>query len=57
MRKPHLFIDNGSSYVSGELTEWLKDKGMKYSRGALYHPQTQGKIELWHQTLLNVTED
>ncbi len=57
VRKPHLFIDNGSSYVSGELTEWLKDKGMKYSRGALYHPQTQGKIELWHQTLLNVTED
>jgi putative transposase len=26
---------------------------MKHSRGASYHPQTQGKIELWHQTLEN----
>ena len=24
---------------------------MKHSRGARYHPQTQGKIERWHQTL------
>ena len=36
-----------------ELAEWLQDKGMKYSRGAPYHPQTQGKIERWHQTLKN----
>lgn len=43
----------GSSYVSGDLAEWLKDKGMKHSRGAPYHPQTQGKIERWHQTLKN----
>ena len=26
---------------------------MKHSRGALYHPQTQGKIERWHQTIKN----
>jgi transposase InsO family protein len=26
---------------------------MKHSRGAPYHPQTQGKIERWHQTLEN----
>jgi len=46
-------VDNGSSYVSGELAEWLQDKGMKHSLGAPYHPQTQGKIERWHQTLKN----
>ena len=40
-------------YVSGDLAEWLQDKGMKHSRGAPYHPQTQGKIERWHQTLKN----
>ena len=45
--------DNGSSYVSGDLAEWLQDKGMKHSRGAPYHPQTQGKIERWHQILKN----
>jgi len=46
-------MDNGSSYVSGERAEWLGDEGMKHSRGAPYHPQTQGKIERWHQTLKN----
>ncbi len=30
-----------------------KPKGMKHSRGAPYYPQTQGKIERWHQTLKN----
>jgi len=53
IHKPRLLSDNGSSYVSGELAEWLQDKGMKHSRGAPYHPQTQGKIERWHQTLKN----
>ena len=26
---------------------------MTHVRGAPYHPQTQGKIERWHQTLKN----
>ena len=26
---------------------------MEHIRGAPYHPQTQGKIERWHQTLKN----
>ena len=53
VHKPRLLSDNGSSYVSGDLAEWLQDKGMKHSRGTPYHPQTQGKIERWHQTLKN----
>ena len=28
-------------------------QGMGHVRGAPYHPQTQGKIERWHQTLKN----
>ena len=51
--KPRLLSDNGSSYVAGDLAEWLDEKGMKHIRGAPYHPQTQGKIERWHQTLKN----
>ena len=51
--EPRLLSDNGSSYVSEELAEWLQGNGMKHSRGAPYHPQTQGKIERWHQTLKN----
>ena len=53
VHKPRLLSDNGSSYVFGELAEWLDDKKMGHVRGAPYHPQTQGKIERWHQTLKN----
>ena len=47
------YTDNGSSYISGELADWLDDRQMDHVRGAPYHPQTQGKIERWHQTLKN----
>ena len=53
LHKPRLLSDNGSSYISGELAEWLEDRQMDHVRGAPYHPQTQGKIERWHQTLKN----
>ena len=51
--KPRLLSDNGSSYISADLAEWLGNQDMKHVRGAPYHPQTQGKIERWHQTLKN----
>jgi len=51
--RPRLLSDNGSSYISADLADWLDDQGMKHVRGAPYHPQTQGKIERWHQTLKN----
>ena len=51
--KPRLLSDNGSSYISGDLAEWLDDRKITHIRGAPYHPQTQGKIERWHQTLKN----
>ena len=51
--RPRLLSDNGASYISGDLAEWLDDKKIEHIRGAPYHPQTQGKIERWHQTLKN----
>ena len=36
-----------------DLADWLVEKGMDHVRGAPLHPQTQGKIERWHQTLKN----
>ena len=51
--KPRLLSDNGPCYISSDLAAWLKGKGMGHVRGAPYHPQTQGKIERWHQTLKN----
>lgn len=51
--KPRLLSDNGSSYISHDLARWLGDQGMDHVRGAPNHPQTQGKIERWHQTMKN----
>jgi putative transposase len=53
LHRPRLLSDNGSSYIAADLAEWLDGQGMKHVRGAPYHPQTQGKIERWHQTLKN----
>ena len=55
VHKPQLLSDNGSSYISEGLADYIKDQGMSHVRGAPYHPQTQGKIERWHQTLKNRT--
>ena len=52
-KRPRLLSDNGASYVSGELATWLEAAGIRHLRGAPNHPQTQGKIERWHQTLKN----
>ena len=53
VHKPRLLSDNGSSFVSSDLAKWLEEAGMEHVRGAPRHPQTQGKIERWHQTLKN----
>lgn len=51
VHKPRLLSANGSSYVSGDLAAWLKDKGMKHPRAAPYSPQTHDQIKHWHQTI------
>ena len=53
VHRPRLLSDNGPSYVAGDLATWLRDHGIGHIRGAPFHPQTQGKIERWHQTLKN----
>jgi len=50
VHRPRLLTDNGSSYVATDLADWLGSRGMTHIRGAPRHPQTQGKIERWHQT-------
>ena len=53
LHRPRLLSDNGSSYIAGDLADWLEAQNMAHVRGAPNHPQTQGKIERWHQTLKN----
>ena len=51
--RPRLLSDNGPSYIAGDLADWLGERKIDHIRGAPCHPQTQGKIERWHQTLKN----
>ena len=50
VHRPRLLSDNGPSYISADLAEWLDNRNMGHVRGAPCHPQTQGKVERWHQT-------
>ena len=54
--RPRLLSDNGPAYLSGELRDYLGERGMAHTRGAPYHPQTQGKIERYHRTMKNVVK-
>lgn len=54
--RPRLLSDNGPCYVSRELKSYLQDRKMEHTRGASYHPQTQGKIERYHRTMKNVVK-
>ncbi len=51
--RPRLLSDNGPSYIAQELADYIAANGTDHVRGAPMHPQTQGKIERWHQTLKN----
>jgi len=54
--KPRLLSDSGPCYISGELRDWLKTQNMEHTRGAPYHPMTQGKIERCHRSMKNVVK-
>ncbi|XAT59950.1 DDE-type integrase/transposase/recombinase [Rhodobacteraceae bacterium Araon29] len=50
---PRLLSDNGSYYILGDLAEWMEKQKTKHVRGTPFHPQIQGKIERWQQTMKN----
>ena len=54
--KPRLLSDNGPCYISSELRDWLQLQQMEHTRGAPYHPMTQGKIERYHRSMKNVVK-
>jgi len=54
--RPRLLLDNGPCYLSQELKSYLQEREMEHTRGAPYHPQTQGKIERYHRTMKNVVK-
>ena len=46
-----LLSDNGPGYVSRAFRDYLKLVEIKHILAASYHPQTNGKLERYHQTL------
>ena len=54
VHRPRLLSDNGPCYVSGELADYLETHRIAHTRGAPYHPMTQGKIERYHRSMKNV---
>ena len=52
--RPRLLSDNGPCYISGELKQYLADRGFTHTRGKPYHPMTQGKIERYHRSMKNI---
>lgn len=53
-QRPRLLSDNGPCYISGKLKQYLSKYSMEHTRGAPYHPMTQGKIERYHRTMKNI---
>jgi putative transposase len=54
--RPRLLSDNGPSFVSSVLANYLEEYKIKHVRGAPYHPQTQGKIERYHRSMKNIVK-
>jgi len=55
-QRPRLLSDNGPAYLARDLRDYLAEHGMTHTRGAPYHPMTQGKIERWHRSMKNVVK-
>ena len=54
--RPRLLSDNGPAYLSKELREYLEAQDIEHTRGAPFHPMTQGKIERYHRSMKNVVK-
>ena len=46
-----LLSDNGSGYVSRAFRDYLNLVRIRHIRAAPYHPQTNGKLERYHQSI------
>ena len=49
--RARLLSDNGPGYVSRAFRDYLGMVGIKHILAAPFHPQTNGKLERYHQTL------
>lgn len=49
--RPRIISDNGPQFLARDFKEFIRLAGMTHVRTAPYYPQSNGKLERWHQTL------
>ena len=49
--RPRIITDNGPQFIAKDFKEFIRVSGMTHVRTAPYYPQSNGKIERWHQSL------
>ena len=49
--RPRLLSDNGPCYLAKDLKTYLNQMEIRHTRGAPFHPMTQGKIERFHRSM------
>lgn len=49
--KPRIISDNGPQFIARDLKELIRTLGMTHVRISPGYPQSNGKIERWHQSL------
>ena len=47
--------DQDSNFMSGIFQQVMHELGITQFRSSMHHPQSQGALERWHQTLKNMT--
>src|SRR6266567_3355295 len=48
---PRLISDNGPQFIARDFKEFIRICGMTHVRTSPFYPQSNGKIERWHQSL------
>ena len=48
---PRIISDNGPQFIAKDFKEFIRISGMTHVRTSPYYPQSNGKIERWHQSI------
>ena len=49
--QPRIISDNGPQFIAQDFKEFIRISGMTHVRTSPYYPQSNGKLERWHQSL------
>jgi transposase InsO family protein len=49
--KPRIISDNGPQFIARDFKEFIRISGMTHVRTSPSYPQSNGKLERWHESL------